>query len=164
MRRRLTWIAIIVLGIPTGVALLFICAGFAFWLPCDLTPVTELTRVDASNNRSVVFYNDTCWEVSRSIFYEIQENGQVVIPRTWLGRHYAINYALKEAPAEDESLVAVYTPGIPDYDAIFVVIDFITQETWHNGENGQNKAKGLEMFQRLKQANPDLPEPRELSR
>jgi hypothetical protein len=32
------------------------------------------------------------------------------------------------------------------------------------GENSQNGSKGLEMFRRLKQANPDLPEPVELLR
>jgi hypothetical protein len=53
---------------------------------------------------------------------------------------------------------------MPDYDAIFVLVDFGTREAWHGGENSQNKAKGLDMFQRLKQANLDLSEPKELLR
>jgi hypothetical protein len=165
MRRSLAWVAIISLGTVAGVILLAVCACLATWVwGCDLISVTELTRVDAGDNRSVIFYADTCWEVSRSVFYEVQENGQTIIPRTWLGRHFAINYTLKVVPAEDESLIVVYTSVIPDYDAIFVMIDFRSRETWHNGENSQNGPKGLEMFRRLKQANPDLPEPVELLR
>jgi hypothetical protein len=170
MRRRLTWIAIIVLGLPTGVALLFICAGFAFWLPCDLTPVTELTRVDASNNRSVAFYADTCWEGNRGVFYEVQENGQTIIPRPGLGYGFS-DSPFKVVSAENKSLVAVYTPWTLDDDTVLVLIDFGTREAWHTGEHAednsvysQEKAKGLEMFKRLKQANPYLSEPKELLR
>lgn len=165
MRRKLGWIAIIGIGMVVGVALLAFCACVATWVwGCDLVPVTELARVDVGNNRSVVFYADTCWEVNRGIYYEAQENGQAVIPRTGLGFHSPVNYSFKAVSAEDESLVAVYTPLAPDYDAILVMIDFRTRETWHNGENSQNKEKGLQMFRRLEQANPGLPEPRELSR
>jgi len=165
MRRRLGWIAIICLGTVVGVVLLLFCAVWALWvLPCDLTPVTELTRVDAGNSRSVIFYADTCWEVSRNVFFEVQENGQPIIPRTGVGFHYSVDYSFKVVSAENKSLVAVYTPIVPDYDAIFVMIDFGTREAWQAGEYSKGKAKGLEMFQRLKQANPDLPEPKELLR
>jgi hypothetical protein len=165
MRRRLTWIAIIGLGIPVSAALLFVCAFLATWVwGCDLTPATELTRVEAGNNRSIVFYGDTCWEVSRNVSYEVQENGQTIIPRASLGNHYAMNFTFKAVSAEDESLVAVYTPFVLDYDAIFVMIDFGARETWHSGEYSEGKAKGLELFQRLKQANPNLSEPKELLR
>jgi hypothetical protein len=58
--------------------------------------------------------------------------------------------------AENKSLVAVYTPWTLDDDAVLVMIDFGAREAWHTGEYSKGKAKGLEMFQHLKQANPEI--------
>jgi hypothetical protein len=165
MWRRLGWIAILGIGVIVGSVVVFYCIVFAMvGLPCILTPVTELTRVDAGNNRLVIFYVETCWEVSREVFYEVQENGQTVIPRTSLGNRLPVDYSFKVVSAENESVVAVYTPELPDYKVIFVIVDFRTREAWDTNKGSQEKAKGLELYQRLKQANPDLPEPVELSR
>ena len=164
MRRRLTWITIIVLGIPVGVALLFGCAVLATWTwGCDLTPVTELTRVDTGNNRSVIFYSATCWEVNRPVYFEAQESGQTVIPRSGLGYGFG-DSPFKVVSAENKSLVGVITPWTLDDTAVLVMIDFGTREAWASGEYSTGKAKGLEMFKRLKQANPNLSEPKELLR
>jgi hypothetical protein len=167
MTKKLEWIALLIAAGIAGTFILFACLLFVVFAgPCD--PPAEIVHVDVGNSRLVKFYGDSCWEGSRKVYYEAYEAGQIVVSRTlidyFLPENLPTEYSLQTVSANDGAVVGLYGPKHDYFDEMFVIIDFRTREAWHTGTNSQNKATGLEMFQRLKQANPDLPEPIDLSR
>src|SRR5215467_12915663 len=106
-KRKWLWISGGALG------LLGICAGLVI---LNARPIleylckqrTSLATVDAHNQRRILFTADSCWDISRPIYYEVTQAGQVTTPTTYIsnddgsGSHdYQVFFA------ENESLVAV---------------------------------------------------------
>jgi len=44
---------------------------------CDLVPISELV---VGKGRTIEITAQSCWEISRSVYYEVKENGKVVTP------------------------------------------------------------------------------------
>jgi len=175
MAKKLKWITLLIVVIIAGIPIVFICVFLAGWAlaPCD---PQEIAQVDVGNNRSVKFYADSCWEGSPKVYYEADELGLIVISRTLIDYFLPSNYSAPEftfrvASADNGAIIALYDPKYHDGPEMFVIVDFRTRVAWPvNGnviseaKRAELKVKAQDLFQRLKQANPDLPEPRELSR
>jgi len=168
MAKKLKWITLLIVVVIVGIPIVFICVFLADWAfaPCD---PQEIAQVNIGDDRSVKFYADSCWEGSIGVYYEAYESGQLVISRTLEDHFLPSNYSAPEfsfrvASTDNGAIVAVYDPQYHDVSEMFIIIDFGTRRAWNAGESSTNKATGLELFQRLKQANPALPEPKELSR
>jgi hypothetical protein len=175
MAKKLKWIALLIVVGVAGIPIVFICVFLAGWAfaPCD---PQEIAQVDVSDNRSVKFYADSCWEGSLKVYYEADESGLIVISRTLVDYFLPANYSAPEftfrvASADNGAIVALYDPKYLEGPEMFVIIDFRTRVAWPINGNVISEAKRAELevkvqdlFRRLKQANPDLPEPIDFSR
>jgi hypothetical protein len=142
------WVMICLLSLPI---LLF--------YSCDLSPVTKLVEIDVGHNRTISIYGENCWEISRAIYYEVQEGRKIIVPRTlWSFDDPDESYkALEFISAENQSLVGIFNPNRP-INEFFIVIDFKTGESWPQFMDGLEISSGKRknFFKRLQKENPDL--------
>jgi hypothetical protein len=45
----------------------------------------EIARLDVRQGREVLLTAEACWEISRPIYYEIRENGQIIVFKSYIG-------------------------------------------------------------------------------
>ena len=96
---------------------------------------------------------------------EFYEAGNVVIPRTFVDWFNGIEeFTFKIAYANDRSLVEIYDSTVYYDRDLSIIINFETHESWPTGQWGDKKSieakqKAILFFEQLRQENPDLPRP-----
>lgn len=124
-----------------------------------------IAELDVQSQRAVIITADSCWEVSRPIYYEVREAGRVVTPTTFIGgdsgndpHDYEVIYA------ESGALVGVIETSAP-LPELVIMQDFKSGESWPRlRENELSYAepvqrKWKDIFERLRRENPQLPTP-----
>ena len=109
-----------------------------------------------------------CWEVSRPIYYEITEDGRILVPKTYIngdGGHDEHQYMA--IFAEGGSLVGVVeTTG--GTRVLVVIQDFKTGESWPRVKDDEVSyeekvvRRHQNLFDRLRKENPALQKPDDL--
>jgi len=149
--------------IPKGL-LIFIALVCLISLPvllffsCDLFPVTKLAEVDVGNNRTISIYGESCWEISRAIYYEAHEGRKVVVPQTlWEFDDPDEIYTLEFISTENRYLVGVYDSD-RTIDEFFIIIDFRTGESWPRFIDSLESSLGKQraFLKQLRKENPDI--------
>lgn len=125
---------------------------------CDLVPYIELARINVGNNRTIFIYGETCWEISRGIYYEAHEGRKVIIsPTLWDFDNPDENYNLEFITADNQSLVGIFDSNRP-INEFFIIIDFRTGESWPRFMDGFEISlrKKNNFFERLQKENPSI--------
>ncbi len=128
----------------------------------------DIARLDVRNGRVILITADVCWEISRSIYCEVKENGRLLVPKTYMGgdngddeHQYMVIFA------GGDSLVGVLETIGGKRDLV-VMHDFKTGESWPRiNENevsyeGQVVKRRLNLFDRLQKEHPSLQKPADL--
>ena len=130
---------------------------------CDPVPISELV---VGNGRTIEITAQSCWEISRSVYYEVKENGNVVTPLCAMtfdsgsDRH---RYAMLSA--RGGSLVGVVDTSQTPHELV-ILHDFGSGESWPRlrdfevsyDDAVRKKWRGL--FDQLKSENPELNRPK----
>jgi hypothetical protein len=125
-------------------------------------PIAELAVGKA---RTIEITAQSCWEISRSIYYEVKENGNVVTPL----------YAMSFDSGSDEHRYAILRAnggslvGVVDTtktpNELVILHDFGSGQSWprlRNNEVSYDEAvrkKWRDLFDELKSENPELNRP-----
>jgi len=130
---------------------------------CDNVPISELV---VGNGRTIEVTAASCWEISRSVYYEVKENGKVVTPlfvMTSDGGSDKHQYAV--LTAKGGSLIGVIETTRTPHELV-ILHDFSSGESWprlRDDEVSYDEAvrrKWRDRFDQLKSENPELNKPR----
>jgi hypothetical protein len=164
-KRTLIIVVALVAVILTALVLCPVCALATAFLGRDFQPYTEVAKIDVGNQRVVTLYAESCWEVSRGIYYDAREASRLVIPRTLLDFDQGFDqYSLTGIYAENDSLVGIAAPPRSKEDFI-IIIDFKNSKSWpaFSDDYATFLKKGRELYARLVRENPGLPELKRLN-
>jgi hypothetical protein len=132
---------------------------------------TRIARIDVGHNRSVSIYAETCWEIHRSIRYDVWEGRKQIVSKEYLASDLGDSRytTSKVVFAENGSLVGVFisfsTQSIILPSESYVFVDFKTGDVWPQSMKGYDEAKqkAIDMFDRLQRENSGLTKPEDLS-
>lgn len=86
-------------------------------------------KVSVGKNREVIIYSANVWEVSQPWYYEVRENGKILMPT------HSIAYRSPSEPALQFVIVpAGDMVGIVRNNRLVVLYDFVSREDWDDGE------------------------------
>jgi hypothetical protein len=140
------------------ICLISFCSLLLFY--CDLFPYTQLVTLQVGNNRSVSIYEDSCWEISKKVYYEVYEAGKLIAPKSYIGQYLGSEpFTLEVIYAENQSLVGGYDAAKSTPELLFI-IDFKTGESWprewFDPRYDEIKPKAVDLFTRLQKENPNI--------
>ena len=130
---------------------------------CDPEPISVLV---VGKGRTIEITGQSCWEISRSVYYEVKENGKVVTPL----------YAMTSDSGSDEhryeilsarggSLIGVVDTTQTPHELV-ILHDFGSGESWprlRDDEVSYDEAvrkKWRDLFDQLQSENPKLSRPK----
>jgi hypothetical protein len=151
----LAWSVIAVAGVTSLIKYLATHA-------CDPVPISEVV---VGKGRTIEITAESCWEISRSVYYEVKENGNVVTPRcviTFDSGNDEHRYAVLSA--KGGSLVGVVDTTRTPHELV-ILHDFRSGESWprlRDYEVSYDEAvrkKWRNLFDQLKSENPELKKP-----
>ena len=128
----------------------------------------EIARLDVREGREVLLTAGVCWEISRPIYYEIKKNGELVVPKSYLGGDSGFGEHQYEAIfGEGGSLVGILetTNG---KRTLVVMQNFRTGDSWPRVKDWEVSyeehvvKRNLDLFDRLRKENPSLERPEDL--
>ena len=128
----------------------------------------EISRLDVGHGREIRMTAGVCWEVSRPIYYEITEDGRILVPKTYIngdGGHDEHQYMA--IFAEGGSLVGV-VEATGGTRVLVVIQDFKTGESWPRVKDDEVSyeekvvRRHQNLFDRLRKENPALQKPDDL--
>ena len=128
----------------------------------------EISQLDVGHGREIRMTAGVCWEISRPIYYEIKEDGRIVVPKTYIdGDGGDDEHQYRAIFAEGGSLVGVVeTTG--GTQVLVVIQDFKTGESWPRVKDDavsyEEKVvrRHQDLFERLRKENPELQKPDDL--
>ena len=129
---------------------------------CDPVPISTLV---VGQGRTIEITAESCWEISRSVYYEVKENGNVMTPRyamTFDSGNDEHQYAILSA--KGGSLVGVVDTSQTTHELV-ILHDFGSGESWprlRDDEVSYNEAvrkKWRDLFDQLQSENPELNRP-----
>ena len=129
---------------------------------CDSVPISTLV---VGKDRTIEITAQSCWEISRSVYYEVKENGRVVTPlysMTFDSGSDEHRYAI--LTARGGSLVGVVDTTQTPHELV-ILHDFRSGESWprlRDDEVSYDAAvrkKWRDLFDQLQSENPELKRP-----
>jgi hypothetical protein len=125
----------------------------------------EIARLDVRQGREVLLSAGVCWEISRPIYYEVRENGKIVVPKSYMdGDSGSEEHHYEAIFSEGGSLVGVLdtTNG---KRTLVVMQNFRTGDSWPRVKDWEVSyeehvvRRNLDLFDRLRKDNPSLERP-----
>ena len=129
---------------------------------CDPVPISKLT---VGKGRTIEITGQSCWEISRSVYYEVKENGNVVTPlhvMSFDSGSAEHSYAILSA--RGGSLIGVVDTTETPHELV-ILHDFGSGESWprlRDTEVSYDEAvrkKWRNLFDELQRENPELNRP-----
>lgn len=130
---------------------------------CDPVPISALV---VGKGRTIEITAQSCWEISRSVYYEVKENGKVVTPLyviTFDSGSDEHRYAI--VSAKGGSLIGVVDTTQTPHELV-ILHDFRSGESWprlRDDEVSYDEAvrkKWRDLFDQLQGENPQLHRPK----
>ena len=160
---RLWWIVPLVICIVAIV----ICTNFI--LVGFLGKTTELASINFGDGYTIRIWEkivgiaEPNWDPDHGlpeIYYEMSRLDSVIIPTTFIGLNFGDPYDIRVAFAEEGKLVSVYDANNWNSGGIFLMLDVTNPETFIYSSRmalGEWQQIRVDMIDRLRQENPDLP-------
>ncbi len=129
---------------------------------CDSVPISALV---VGKDRVIEITGQSCWEISRAVYYEVKENGKIVTPlcaMTFDSGNDEHRYAILSA--KGGSLIGVVDTTQTPHELV-ILHDFGSGESWprlRDDEVSYDEAvrkKWRNLFDQLQSENPKLQRP-----
>lgn len=125
--------------------------------------------------RKVIITTDRCFENdARAVYYRVEDGARTVVPTTYFGTQVEWRDELAAVYAEGGQLVGVVAttpaPPVAAQPLVIIMQDFRSGENWPRERDDETpcgetiKARGRELYERLKRENPGLPLPADYCR
>ena len=148
-RRNLT----IVLGIVTVVGACFLICG-------NIRPIvdylcrqdTSIAELDAGNNRIIAISGASCWEIGRTLYYQVTDHGTVIASKHLFdGDNGSTRHTYTLIYADNQSVVGVLETTVLPSELV-IIVDFRTGQSWPRTPYGAWRNR----IERLQQENPQV--------
>jgi hypothetical protein len=137
----------------------FACCGFGFWWILEPSG-RRLGDYDIGQGRQVhIWSKEEAWGDPVGVYYRITQERTEVCPTTWIGVDHGERFEFRTAFADDGKVACVYEVNLAADDSEYVIIyDAERGETWPRDD--KDRGRWLELYRKLRAANPDFPKVR----